>query len=454
MSADNTPTTDDVRAYYVRRIKTTEEAHAPLAASVGQPRYPAGDVDIRIPQRADERMPTVVDLFCGAGGLTIGFEDAGLNVAVASDIWHPTAETHRANFPSVPFLETDIREVSPEDIRRYCGGSAPDVVAGGPPCQGFSSAGARSDSDARNTLVGYYANLAVELEPSVIVFENVEGFLTAGGGAFVTDLLDPLIGAGYSVRLEKLNVAHFGVPQLRKRVIAIATKGRTPAHLEPSHSASGAPGVWRRGVGLPYTSTVADALNYMVADSSDKLSESRESSEIERKRIEALKPGQTMRDLDPSLHHASFARRANRRVADGMPTEKRGGAPAGLRRLIADEPSKAITSAAVREFVHPTADRMITLREAAILQTFPADFQFIGTRSEIATMIGNAIPPAFAAALGSAVLETLRQPQGESRGQLTDFIVTHADAMSPALAKTVSLVNQRYSTVSATPALF
>lgn len=398
--------------------------------------------------------PTVVDLFCGAGGLTVGFEDAGFDIAIASDVWHPAAETHRANFPNTPFLEADIRDVSPADIKSCCGGTAPDVVAGGPPCQGFSSAGARSEGDVRNTLVGHYANLAVELEPNVIVFENVEGFLTAGGGAFVTDLLDPLIGADYSVRLEKLNVAHFGVPQLRKRVIAIATKGRTPARLEPSHSASGAPGVWRRGIGLPYTSTVADALSYTITDPADALSRIREPSDLERKRIEALKPGQTMRDLDPALHHASYARRANRRVADGMPTEKRGGAPAGLRRLIGNEPSKAITSAATREFVHPTENRMITLREASILQTFPADFQYVGSRSEIATMVGNAIPPAFAAALGSAVLETLEQPKREVRGELTDFIVTHAEAMSPALARTVGLVNQRYNRVSSAPALF
>ncbi|WP_170127479.1 DNA cytosine methyltransferase [Kineococcus rhizosphaerae] len=396
----------------------------------------------------------VVDLFCGAGGLTIGFEDAGLDVAVASDFWHSAAETHRINFPSIPFIEADIRDVTPADIKSHCGGLAPDVVAGGPPCQGFSSAGARSEIDIRNTLVRHYAKLAVELEPSVIVFENVEGFLTAGGGAFVVDLIDPLVEAGYSIRLEKLNVAHFGVPQLRKRVIAIASRGRTPAQLEPSHSASGAPGVWRRGIGLPYTRTVGDALARTASDLADELNVPRKSSELERKRIEALKPGQTMRDLDSSLHHASYARRANRRVGDGMPTEKRGGAPAGLRRLVSGEPSKAITSAAVREFVHPTENRMITLREAAILQTFPADFHFSGNRSEIATMIGNAIPAAFAAALGSAVLETLKRPPGDVRGELIDFIVTHAEAMSPALAKTVRLVNQRYSSTSGQPSLF
>jgi DNA (cytosine-5)-methyltransferase 1 len=403
---------------------------------------------------ADADSPTVVDLFCGAGGLTAGFEEAGLHVAIASDIWHPAAETHRANFPHVPFVEADIRDLSPLDFKQYCGGNAPDVVAGGPPCQGFSSAGSRSERDTRNTLVGHYASLAVELDPSIIVFENVEGFLTAGGGAFVTDLLDPIIGADYSVRLEKLNVAHFGVPQLRKRVIAIAAKGRNPSVLEPSHSASGAPGVWRRGIGLPHTRTVAEALFNSEADAKDRLAIAAQPSELDRRRIAALRQGQTMRDLDPSLRHTSYERRANRRVADGMPTERRGGAPAGIRRLVAGEPSKAITSAAVREFVHPTEDRMITLREAATLQTFPRNFQFVGNRAEVATMIGNAIPPAFAAALGSAVLATLEQPRSEAFGQVTDFIVTHAEAMSPALAKTVALVTERYGRALATPTLF
>ena len=395
----------------------------------------------------------VVDLFCGAGGLTTGFKAAGFEVAVASDFWHPAAETHRANFPSVPFLEADIRDLSTDDLLAHCDGK-PDIVAGGPPCQGFSSAGARQDGDARNTLVGHYAQLAVQLEPQVIVFENVEGFLTAGGGTYVIDLLDPLIEAGYSVRLEKLNVANFGVPQLRKRVIGIATRGRSPLDLVPTHSASGAPGVWRRGEGLPYTRTVEEVFHEFEASSDDPLSEVRKPSALNQARIEALKQGQTMRDLNPALRHESYNRRANRRVADGMPSARRGGAPAGLRRLIASEPSKAITSAAARELVHPFEQRMISLREAALLQTFPENFRFLGNLTEIATMIGNAIPPLFAEALGKAVLRTLEQPEGESFGQLTEFIVTQAEAMSPALARTVALVESRYVNTSTTPSLF
>ena len=395
----------------------------------------------------------VIDLFCGAGGLTAGFEAAGLNVAVASDFWRPAAATHIANFPKTPFIEADIREVTAESLSAFCGGAV-DVVVGGPPCQGFSSAGARAEGDVRNSLVGRYARLAVELEPRAIVFENVEGFLTAGGGAFVVDLLDPLIEAGYTVHLEKLNVANFGVPQLRKRVICIATKRRAPKPLEPTHSASGAPGVWRQGLGLPYTRTVDDALQSNSASMSDPLAEVRTPSPTDLRRIAALSQGQTMRDLKGDLQHPSYARRANRRVADGTPTEHRGGAPAGLRRLVSSEPSKAITSAAVREFIHPHENRMLTLREAATLQTFPPDFRFLGNRSEIATLIGNAIPPRFAQALGAAVMASLQQPEVDDEGYIHHFVVTHAEALSPALARTVALVENRYRHASEAPALF
>lgn len=388
--------------------------------------------------------PTVVDLFCGAGGLSLGLAAAGLNVVLASDFWSPAATTHRHNMPDHPFLEVDIRDVIPEDIHAYAGGRPPTIIGGGPPCQGFSSAGGRKAADERNSLVGHYARLATEARPEIILFENVEGFLTTGGGSFVAELLDPLIDAGYSVRLEKLNVANFGVPQLRKRVIAIAALGRIPVALKPTHSADGAPGVWRVGQGLPATVSLDEVLATVQVSPEDPLSKPKVPSERDLARIQALKPGQTMRDLDPELHHQSYARRANRRVSDGTPSERRGGAPVGLRRLIGNEPSKAITSAATTEFIHPTEDRPLTLREAAHIQTFPDDFQFLGTRSQIATMVGNAIPPRFAKAIGNALLETLEQPQSEPQGQIVDFMVTRAEQMSPALKRVVEAVQLRY----------
>lgn len=330
----------------------------------------------------------------------------------------------------------------------------PTWSRGGPPCQGFSSAGARSIDDERNSLVGCYARLAAEVRPPVIVFENVEGFLTVSNGKYVVDLFDPLIEAGYAVRLEKLNVANFGVPQLRKRVIVVAALDRTPQRLVPTNSASGAPGVWRVGSGLPPTVSAAEALAHVSASARDPLSLPRTPGGLEMARIQALEQGKTMRDLPPHLQHKSWMTRANRRVRDGMPTERRGGAPIGLRRLRADEPSKAITGAATREFVHPTEHRTLTLREATALQTFPDTFEFIGSRADIATMIGNAIPPKFAAELASAVHATLAMPPDSSEPGVIDFRSTNAEAMSPALARVTKMVEQRYRVAASVPTLF
>src|SRR5206468_12426062 len=117
---------------------------------------------------------------------------------------------------------------------------------------------------------------------------------------------------------------------------------------------------------------------------------------VDLERAKALKPGQRMRDLPTELWHDSYRRRANRRVMDGTPTERRGGAPAGVRRLVPDAPSKAITGGSLAEFLHPSEDRSLTLRECARIQTFPDEFTFQGTCAERAQLIGNAVPPLLA----------------------------------------------------------
>lgn len=393
-----------------------------------------------------------VDLFSGAGGLAEGLAEIGCSVALGSDIWTPAAQTYRANFPNHPFAQCDIRELSASDVRGTGVTAGPWILGGGPPCQGFSSAGARKSDDPRNTLVGRYAELAADLLPDVVLFENVEGFLTSEGGRYVVGLLDPLIEAGYRVSLRKLNVANFGVPQLRKRVVGIAALHRDPVDLQFTHRAFGAPGTSLVGHGLPQTLTVEEALAGLPRPTDDKPGEptwhwKRATTTVESDRISHLKPGQTMRDLPEHLWHPSYKRRANRRVADGTATERRGGAPAGLRRLMPDEPSKAITGAATREFIHPEEDRALTLREAARLQTFPDYFDFVGNASEVATLIGNAIPPRFAAALARAGVDTALQTRDAGHpGALVRFDPTASGGMSPALARVTELVRSRYAT--------
>ena len=396
--------------------------------------------------------PKVLDLFCGAGGLSLGLKQAGFTVALAVDNWAAAHETFAYNFPDSPFLAADIDQLHGTDLLNAAGIHAneqPTLIAGGPPCQGFSSAGKRKPMDPRNTLVGAFARLVVELKPHFFLFENVEGFLTTGRGAAVFALLDPILEAGYQVHLRKVNAANYGVPQLRKRVIAIGALGMVPSFPIPSHTAYGAPGAHLAGRHLPRTpnlqETIGDLEDLHVGLDGHIRGPLRG---LDLQRCTALKPGQTMKDLPVALQHDSYSRRANRRVRDGMPTERRGGAPAGLRRLRPDEPSKAITGTAVSEFVHPSLDCFLTIRECARIQTFPDEFEIIGTSGEQALLIGNAVPPRLAETLALSILGDYYVPvvnkTGPQEGKLWSFSPTLSTGMSPILREVFSQVSERY----------
>ncbi len=207
-----------------------------------------------------------------------------------------------------------------------------------------------------------------------------------------------------------------------------------------------------RTAALPLAPTVAEALDRVGEPASTAQDEAIQGhsaprvSESNTRRFQLLQQGQTMRDLPKDLQHRSYDRRSNRRVADGTPAERRGGAPAGLRRPRSGEPSKAITGAASREFVHPLRDRCITLRECARLQGFPDDFEFVGSRSEQATLVGNAIPPTFGRVFGEWIAERAkRAPSSASEPpRLLEFHVTNSAGMSPVLRHVVNRINARY----------
>ncbi len=150
-----------------------------------------------------------------------------------------------------------------------------------------------------------------------------------------------------------------------------------------------------------------------------------------------------MRDLPEELWHESYRKRAHRRVMDGTPTERRGGAPAGLRRLSADEPSKSITGGALRDFVHPTEDRPLTVRECARIQTFPDDFAFVGTQNEKIQMIGNAVPVRLSESVARTLKENLQHAQrAKVPGTLLSFVPTLSTGMSPVLQTVYDEVNR------------
>lgn len=388
---------------------------------------------------------TVLDLFCGAGGLSLGFAQAGFNIVRAVDNDKAALKTYSENLG---------QHVVDLDLSGDADLPPASVIIGGPPCQGFSSAGLRKANDRRNSLVSCFAQIVAKLRPTAFVFENVEGFLTAEGGIRTFELLAPLIETGYRIHLRKISAANYGVPQHRKRVIAVGGLGWTPLFPPHSHSAFGAPGAQLASQTLISTPTIAEALEGLPTPANDSTGEPqghyyKPLQGIDLLRAQVLGPGQTMRDLPAELQHESYHRRAFRRVMDGTPTERRGGPPSGVRRLRPDEPSKAITGGARAEFLHPTEDRPLTIRECARLQTFPDTFIFHGNASEQAQLIGNAVPPLLAYKIATTLAEDLSKVRSTyEEGALLSFVPTLSSGYSPALRQIAKMVEEKYLKIS------
>ncbi|WP_262316349.1 DNA cytosine methyltransferase [Lacticaseibacillus parakribbianus] len=375
-----------------------------------------------------------VSIFSGAGGLDLGFQQAGVEIMAAYDNMAPMVQTYRQNVGvahQVDLASCDFNRM--RDELALAGDL--DLVIGGPPCQGFTSAGAKFWADPRNALIRNYAEALRILHPRWFVMENVEGLLTAAKGRYLEETLKAMIALGYSLAVKKVYMQEYGIPQRRKRVIIVGNReGKRYAFPQPIEPASGA--IYRNGA-----STLRDAIGDLenVVDAAiDQVPVA--PTALQAARIRALLPGQSMKDLPLTLQHDSFSRRAHRRVQDGTASARRGGAPSGLKRLQYDEPALTITSAASREFVHPVLDRTLTLRECARIQTFPDSFRFCGTKSQRLLQIGNAVPPRFAALLAASILQADQTaaavvPQGLVAAQLTK-----STGVSPALQRTLALL--------------
>lgn len=415
---------------------------------------------------ASRHRPTAISLFAGAGGCSLGFGQAGYDVRFATDIDADAVESYRRNFPQTPCVAADIRDLSAADILERIGlkRGELDILLGGPPCQGFSSAGAKSGDDPRNSLLAHYVRLLEGIRPKWFVMENVEGLLTNDGGSHVRDAVAAFLEAGYSLNLEKVYAQGYSIPQRRKRVLIVGNCiGHDFVFPQPVTRFSGSifrkgevtfacavgdlpTAVQEAGESLPYRQPPQNELQAYLRGEVGSVTDhyAVALSEIQLERVRGLRPGQTMKDLPDHLQHDSFRRRAFRRVMDGTPVEKRGGAPSGLKRLFADEPSLTITSAATREFVHPTEDRLLTLRECARLQTFPDSFEFTGSAASRIQQTGNAIPPMLARTIGEHIAREFGfgvRYNGNGHSALR-FCLTRSEGMSPALAQTESLLNE------------
>jgi len=413
------------------------------------------------------KKPKVISLFCGAGGCSLGFRNAGYKVLYSSDIEISAINTYQHNFKDTFSEVKDIKRIDCQNLLKKLNlkmGEL-DFLIGGPPCQGFSTAGTKFWDDPRNILLKEYIRCLNELKPKWFLMENVEGLLTSKKGAYVFEAAKAFMELGYSIRIEKIYSHEYGIPQRRKRVIIVGNRSNIDFSFpKPTNYATGK--IFKNSSitlldsldNLPLPANkIGEVVSYPNKIKENSLFEyfkNKQNSisdhfapkinDTQLKRIKHIKEGQSMKDLPEELQHESFKRRANRRVKDGTPSEKRGGAPTGLKRLIASQPSLTITSAATREFIHPFQDRPLTIRECARIQTFPDNFDFLGSQSQKIKQIGNAIPPLLAQCFAEHIAKNygFQNEENSPKGKLLGFSLSKSNGLSPALKNTKRMLSE------------
>lgn len=372
--------------------------------------------------------PVAMDLFCGAGGMSLGFEAAGFDVAAAVDADPVHVATYSQNFPYTRALRVDLAQVCGEELRGLAGLASReiDVVFGGPPCQGFSVGGRRRPDDPRNTLLGHFARLVHELRPRYFVAENVAGLLMERCRTRLEGFLARLGEAGYSVAtpIGCLDASEFGVPQRRGRVFLIGARNGLPCPQYPKPLGGrddggtySPPTVWHAIGDLPNV----DAFDYLLGSDlyMGELDTPSQYAAMLRVDGDGVYEGRAHRGLT-GCGRTEHTARTRQRFARTKPGEyepvsrfyrlTRGGLAPTLRA--GTGPSHGSYTAP--RPIHPVWHRCITVREAARLHSFPDWFEFHPTKWHGFRQIGNSVPPLLARAVAEAVRAAMHAPP---RGQ-------------------------------------
>jgi DNA (cytosine-5)-methyltransferase 1 len=334
----------------------------------------------------------LIDLFCGAGGMSRGFVDAGYVPVFAVDIDPWAVATYVENFgPHAVCQSIERIEFFP----------SADVVIGGPPCQGFSLLGKKLSDDPRNRLWQHYLRALEQVQPSAFVMENVPQLLGSEEYRLFREAAQDL---GYRIEGRILNAADFGVPQTRKRAIVIGTSRAEPAF--PTGNPRPPMTVADAIAGVPPVPTF-DGRRFPPATevkTMHQLHFSRSPTPYSLERYRAIPEGGNRWDLY----------RARPDLTPGCWIRKTKGGTDLMGRLWRDRPAFTIRTEFFKpekgRYLHPTEDRPITHLEAALLQTFPMDFRWVGSKIEIAKQIGNAVPPRLAEALGRSLRPLVSSP--------------------------------------------
>ncbi|HZG45540.1 MAG TPA: DNA cytosine methyltransferase [Allosphingosinicella sp.] len=343
------------------------------------------------PPRTRDRDVAVVDLFCGAGGLAYGLSSAGLPVVAGVD-QDPRCRIPITRNSGAAFYQRDVADVTASELSEWFGDATIRVLAGCAPCQPFSTyAQSRKSPDMRWELLQSFQRLATEVRPEVVTMENVPGLARRD---VWKDFVRALETSGYNVCWDEVDCVHFGVPQQRKRLVLLASLlGPIAVPSKLGHHAA---------------RTVRDAISKLPAikaggrSAGDPLHVASRLSRTNLKRVRASRPGGTWRDWNPELRAACHLRETGATY------------PSVYGRMEWDKPAPTVTTQFYGfgngRFGHPEQNRAISIREAAILQSFPASYCFVERAEDVnfrglGILIGNAVPPKLGEAIGRTILE-------------------------------------------------
>lgn len=375
-------------------------------------------------ERGHREILRAIELFAGAGGLMLGLESAGFSTVVANEVHADPCKTLRRNFSEVPLLEGSIGEITAADLLDKTDNPEIDLIAGGPPCQGFSTAGLKDPVDPRNTLIGDFVRVVQEVRPRFFLLENVTGLLTLHGGRLFENVQCELDRLGYRFDHRVLHAADFGVPQMRKRLVVLGARDGAPPNPPEPRFRPGAETTLLDAT-LPVYVSCGDALGDIPDISPGEICrtyERRPETPYQRR----MRRGETVLRNHQASRHRTETTDYYALVPPGgtwldIPPELRK-RKQGIQRWPLDGLARTITSEPT-DFLHPTQNRIPTIRELARIQSFPDHFEFMGQRTTGNRMrrlgycaqsqqVGNAVPPLLAEAVGDAVYAAATEAPG------------------------------------------
>ena len=325
-----------------------------------------------------------IDLFCGAGGLSFGFDKAGFENIFSVEINPEFAKTYKKNFPSHKLLVEDIRDISNDTVKELVGDREVDIIIGGPPCQGFSIAGNIGRTfidDERNRLFKEFVRFVSEVNPKMFIMENVAAMATHLKGKTIKAIVDAFehAGMGYKVKWEVLNTVNYEIAQERRRIVVVGVRSDLDTEFSyPTHS------------------TIIKTIKEVIGDLPPLASG--EKSNI---------PNHiAMSHSEQMLEKMSYIKDGGDRYDIPEELRPKSGDVRKYIRYDSTRPSVCVTGD-MRKIFHYEQNRALTCRELARIQSFPDSFVFEGKSIQIQQQIGNAVPPKLANFLAEQVKETL-----------------------------------------------